>query len=273
MSKMSLIKKSLAAVGVGVAVALSAPAHSAIVTDIIMLVDESGSMGDVQANLRNNVGAFASILAAGGVDARFALVGYGNSAVRPRMITDFTTAAGFAAAAAGLGTSGGTEPGYSAIAFALNSIDAQSSLFSYRANALKNIILFTDEPSNGDGCGGCLTGGNSTTEADADQLLTDNNALFNAVLRVQSTINSYDALYQNHGGNLYDLNGLNTNNQAVVSAFVDSFARSKLKEIVDFCTANPTDPACQNDVPEPGSLALVGLALAGVARLRRNQRA
>jgi hypothetical protein len=269
----SLLRKSLAIVGLGAAAVLTAPvSHAAIVTDIVMLVDESGSMGDVQTNLRNNIGTFASILAAGGVDARFALVGYGNSSVSPRLVTDFTTPAGFAAAAAGLGISGGTEPGYSAIAFALNSIDGQASLFNYRTSALKNLILFTDEPSNGDNCGGCQTGGNSTTKADADSLLTVNNALFNAVLRGSGTISSYEDLYLGHGGNLYDLNGLNTTDAATVAAFVDAFARSKLKEIVDFCILNPTDPACTNTVPEPGSLALVGLALAGLALQRRKPR-
>jgi len=242
-----------------------------IKTDIIMLVDESGSMGDVQANLRNNIGAFASILAAGGIDAQFGLVGYGNSAVVPRMVTDLTSASGFATAAAGLGVSGGTEPGYTATAFALNALDGQSQLFSFRPNALTNIILFTDEPSNGDTAARGTVGGSAVTLAIADQLLTDDNALFNAVLRNSNTINSYSLLYTNHGGNLYDLNGLNTTDQQVVSAFVDSFARSKLQEIVDFCTANPNDPACQNTVPEPASLALLGIGLAGVGAMRRRK--
>lgn len=247
----------------------AAPAQAVIVTDIIMLVDESGSMGDVQANLRNNIGTFASILSAGGVDARYGLVGYGNSAVRPRMLTDLTSPTAFATAAGGLLTNGGTEPGYAATAFALNAIDGQSALFSFRPNALKNIIIFTDEPSNGDNCIGCQTGGNSTTLADADGLLTANNALFNAVLRFSNTIASYQPLATAHSGNVYDLNGLNTNDPAVVGAFVQSFATSKLREIIDFCTANPTDPACQGNVPEPGTLSLIALAMFGLGFLRR----
>lgn len=247
------------------------PAQAVIMTDIIMMVDESGSMGNVQTNLRNNIGAFASILSAGGVNAQYGLVGYGNSSVVPRMVTNLTTPTSFATAAAGLGISGGTEPGYIATAFALNALDGQSALFSFRTGALKNIIIFTDEPSNGDTAARGAVGGSAVTLGIVDALLTNNNALFNAVLRNTNTINSYKPLADAHSGNVYDLNGLNTTNQTIVTAFVDSFAQSKLKEIVDFCTANPSDPACHQSVPEPATLALMGLGLAGLGTLRRRK--
>lgn len=259
--------------GLALTLGISAPAQSAIMTDIVMIVDESGSMGTVQANLRNNIGLFASILSAGGIDAQYGLVGYGDSSVRPRMLTDLTNPATFATAAQGLRINGGTEPGYTATAFALNQLDGQASQFSFRPNAVKNLIIFTDEPHNGTSVSYGTYNGATVTFAAIDQLLTDANALFNAVLSGTSTINSYGPLATAHGGNIYALSGLNTNDQTAVQTFVDAFARSKLQEILDFCDLNPNDPACQGggQAPEPGALALLGIGLAGLAVMRRRK--
>jgi len=251
------LKQTLSAVIAAVGLTVASASHAVIYSDIVMMVDESGSMGSVQANLRNNISTFASILQAGGLDVRFALVGYGSSNYLPRTMTNFTNAAGFQSAAAGLVASGGTEPGYAAIQFALT-----SPTLTWRSNAVKNLIIFTDEPSNGDPFG--------TTQATADAALTAANALFNAVLSYSNTIDSYDDLYNAHGGNLYDLAQLGSSDQTTVQNFVTAFGKSKLKETIDFCTANPTAPECQgNNVPEPGSLALLGLGMAGLAGLRR----
>jgi hypothetical protein len=251
--------KSVAAI----ATVFALNSNAAIIkTDIVMIVDESGSMGSVQANLRNNIGLFASILSAGGIDASYALVGYGSSSDNLRTLIDFTNPAGFAAAAAGLVASGSDEDAFDAVAYALNSYGPEASSFSYRADAVKNLIIFTDEPDRI----GFLS------FADADALLTANNALFNAVLSGFGTEASIGPLATNHGGGVFDLDALNSSDVLVVENFVTAFANSKLQETRTFCDLNPNDPACigvPNPVPAPGTLALFGLSIIGCAALRK----
>ncbi|WP_148861857.1 VWA domain-containing protein [Marinobacter fonticola] len=276
---MSTFRKMFFSLAVTLMAVISTPSQAVILTDIVMVVDESGSMGNVQANLRSNIGKFASILSAGGVNARYGLVGYGRSDVVPRMLTDLTDPSDFATAAESLETSGGIEPAYAASAFALNALDEQDTLFSFRSNAVKNIIVFTDEPSNGDTYSyfdvGTL-GGDAASYSAIDRLLTDERALFNAVLSGSSTIASLGGLAEDHGGQVFDLAGLNTTDTAVVEDFVDVFANAKLQETIDYCTANPTAPGCEGngggggiEVPEPGSMALFGIGIVGLILRRR----
>jgi len=266
------IKKLLSGLVVGTAI-MASPVHSApILSDIVFVVDESGSMGSVQANLRTNIGLFASILTGTGqVDAQYGLVGYGDSGVRPRMLTNFTNATGFSTAANGLRINGGTEPGYTATAYALNALDGQTDLFSFRSNAVKNIIILSDEASNGDNSFFGAVGGSSVSSSILDGILTDNNALYNGVLSF-GAVSSYSTLIGNHGGTVFDLNQFNTNDAAIVQSFVTDFANKKLQETLNFCDLNPNDPACQGGstpVPEPGTLGLLSLALGGLVFRRR----
>lgn len=238
----------------------SSAANAAVIkTDIVMIVDESGSMGNVQTNLRNNIGLFASILSAGGIDASYALVGYGRSGDLIRLITDFTDASGFATVASNLVASGRTEPAYDATAFALNSLTSETGNLSYRADAVKNMILYTDERSNGD---------SEFNAQSTDALLKANNSLFNAVVSNQNYTDLV-GLATNNGGRFFDLDFLNTSDQSVVQTFVEDFARAKLQETLDFCASNPNDPACASvSVPSPASLSLFLFALIALGNKR-----
>lgn len=246
-------------------------AQAAVIkTDVIFIVDESGSMGTVQANLRNNIGLFAQILNDGGVEGAFGLVGYGNNSVEPRTLTDLTDPVSFAAAAISLVASGGTEPAYDAIEYAFNAPTAYGAggSFSFRNDAVTNIILLTDEPHNG----------SSTLWSDADSIIKANNALFNLVSDSSafSVVNGGDlaSLATGNGGNVFDLSLFNTSDQSVVAQFVADFADVKLQETLDFCVANPNDPACTSvpSVPEPKGLAALALVLFAARRYTSRQR-
>ncbi|WP_204251094.1 VWA domain-containing protein [Elioraea rosea] len=276
------------AAAVAVAMSLATGASAAIRTDIVFVVDESGSMGTEQVNLRNNIGLFASILSAGGVDATYALVGYGNSAIAPRLITDFTNPSAFATAATGLQTSGTAEVGYSAITFALNGIFNQSPTLSFRPNSLKNIVIVSDDGSNNEACisgraflcigGAPDAGGTGATQASVDALLKANNALLNAVISGSAANGDYAGLATGNGGQVFNLTGLGGSDPTATQIFVDAFARAKLQEIIDTCETNPNLPGCnpgggETPVPEPGTLALLGAGLLGLGVVRRRKAA
>ena len=131
---------------------------------------------------------------------------------------------------------------------------------SFRAGAVKNIIIVTDEPSNGD-----LFGANWLN---ADALLKSNNALLNGILTPGSAggltppTQSLGTLVLGNGGAVFSLNTFNTNNQATIDAFVQDFANRKLQEILD----------AGGQIPEPATLAVFGgIAVAGLFGYRRRK--
>ena len=237
---------------------VTAPANAALIkTDIVMLVDESGSMSTIHNNLRDSIATFASILQNGGLDAQFALIGYGFAGDSIRLLSDFVDAAGFANAMAGITPLGADEPAYDATAYALEALPSEQPGLSYRDDAVKNLILFADEASNGD----------NYFDADAlDGVLKDNSALFNVVLG--GDFAELIDLALNNGGNSFDLNELNTTVQSEIDDFVTNFAEVKLQETVDFCAENPDHPACTDSepVPAPAGIALLSLGLLFLTR-------
>ena len=237
---------------------VTSPANAALIkTDIVMLVDESGSMSTIHNNLRDSIGTFASILQNGGLDAQFALIGYGFAGDSIRLLSDFVDAAGFASAMAGITPVGADEPAYDATAYALEALPSEQPGLSYRDDAVKNLILFADEASNSD----------NYFDADSlDGVLKDNSALFNVVLGGE--FGELIDLALNNGGNSFDLNELNTPVQSEIDDFVTNFAEVKLQETVDFCAENPDHPACTDSepVPAPAGIALLSLGLLFLTR-------
>jgi hypothetical protein len=160
---------------------LSASAvFAADTADIIFVVDESGSMSGEHAWIGSMVTSLEAGLVAAGVGDtgagqavnQYALVGFGRSANSGNPVTIpvggglWGTAAQLSTAAGTLQTSGGTEDGYEAIAFALAN-------YTFRAGAAVNVVLITDEDRDNT---------SSDTYTSVLSSLTSRNALLNVVV-------------------------------------------------------------------------------------------
>lgn len=196
--------------------------------------------------------------------------------------------------------------------FANNHI-SQDGILNYRNDARINLILATDENSDcpyhdANDLGDCIGIGNNNslvvqTEVDAAaQAVIDNQAFVNMLINRNDT--STRSQYGDPDDDVADANLLNfdptatlTNLQADLitanslqaqvldaglvarsfdvggannAAFVENFFAAKVQEIVE----DPgVDPNPNTDIPEPGTLALLGLGLAGIGFARKKKQA
>jgi hypothetical protein len=114
------------------------------VADIVILIDSSGSMRDELAAVRNNIIAFADVLAAGGIDYRIGLVQFGNPAGPTLLKTSgaLTNDAEAFKSEINLSASGGAEPVYEALNLAIRT-------FTFRPEAQRHFLLISDEDAKG----------------------------------------------------------------------------------------------------------------------------
>jgi len=147
----SWIQGLLLLAAVNVTLATPAVAPAAPYADVIVVMDESGSMSGEQAFIGPAMIALNTGLIGKGLSPnQFGLVGFGASAGHgiPGHTHSvgggaFGTAAQFNAATGSLVVSGGSEDGYSGIAHALT--------YPFRAGSARNIILVTDEDRDNEG--------------------------------------------------------------------------------------------------------------------------
>ena len=127
-----LIFKTLA-----VAALLVSSVSAATIVDVVIVMDESGSMSGEQAWIKGVAAGLETKLGVLGYTPNFSVIGFGSSA----NVNGRTLLAGGNAAAVNLVnfvTSGGTEDGYTGLKYA--SLNA-----NFTSGAVRNYILVTDE--------------------------------------------------------------------------------------------------------------------------------
>lgn len=161
-----LVLAALAVAGILLVAAGPVRANTVKKTDLVFLIDATGSMAGEIAAVKSGLSSFVGGLGSSSIDARYALVLYGGA---PELVLDFTSDGSALQTAFGQisvnGSVGGfqnnhnvnPEAGLEAIRIVLNGATDNTLLrthvggsgpLSFRSDARKNLILVTDEDSD-----------------------------------------------------------------------------------------------------------------------------
>ena len=156
------IASAVAAAGFAFAGAANA---APIKTDIVFMIDATGSMSGEINGVRNGFSSFVSGLNSAAVDARFAVVVFGGQAELTLDFTSDTTVAQNSLNAITIGASSGVQNnhnvnpeaglevirqvlGAAPISTLANNNIPQDGILNFRSDARKNLILVTDEDAD-----------------------------------------------------------------------------------------------------------------------------
>jgi len=200
--------------------------------DVVFLVDESGSMDDVQQNVRDNIPfIFSELNKQTNGNFRAGIVGFGaaaNSGMplrRQRLTVDQGL---FTSAANALTASGGFEPGLRAITDTATNALKLGPVSSFPGPKGFCAIIFTDEDSD------VPSGSSATAERTAASTAMASSALFSIINRSDG-LSAEDYGTRADGGfaeKTYDINSFN-----------EATANSVISDIIDICVrVIGTDP-------------------------------
>ncbi|GBE30094.1 bacillopeptidase F precursor [bacterium BMS3Bbin04] len=177
--------------------------------DIVFLMDNSGSMGGEQQQVRDNVEAFLDSLDSRGIDYNLGLVRFGQGpgggwpiVMNGGILVD--NAAAFLLLWDQNTIDGGFEPGWDAV------VDGSNS-FNWRQGQ-RFLVLLTDESVTGNG-----NMGNYTQQEALDAMLNNDNVLFSYISLDTYSINDYGWLAEQTGGEYFDVT---EDFQAVLDAII-----------------------------------------------------
>lgn len=240
-----------------VAAALTGGAYSeqaaAVDVDITFVIDRSGSMGGEFSFLGGAIGGFLNDLQGDSrIDsAQAALVSYLGSARLESGLTSDATA--LQSAFAGVPASGGTENALIAVDAAIPGGNANLGI-AYRPGTVRSIVLITDEDADDENSYSNSFGTGPT----ALGALLDQQGFLNNVIFDQGGFDNPETSFNpiaRPTGATFDITDFRDDRPG----FFAEFTRVKIGEIV-------------NQVPEPGVLGLMGVALLGMGATRRRRR-
>ena len=195
--------------------------------DVVFVVDESGSMGDDQADVKANANTIFAGLPAG---SSAGVVGYGNRNIVPRLVQPLTSdSTTFANGVGLLGTSGSREPAYQAVYQTALDILPQGQL-GYTGDPVC-IINITDERLD--------QGGN--TQAEALTAMQNQPSIYFGIVPQGTPTTQATVLAAGTGGAVFDLIAFRNDPVPVLNAVIAACVEAAIPVVAD---AKPT--SCPN---------------------------